>query len=165
ADSADPVRRQRARRGLEALAAIRREALAEVRSVEKQYPEYDEVDAKVVALARDRGAAIVTDDSALAHVAELQGIEVVHLRRVAAALRPAVLPGEAIRVELSRVGKEAGQGVGYLDDGTMVVVADASARVGTVVDVLVNRVVPSAGGRMIFGKLADGKAQVEEQRA
>jgi uncharacterized protein YacL len=155
ADAADPVRRQRARRGLEALAAIRREGLAEVRSVEKQYPEYDEVDAKVVALARERGAAIVTDDSALAHVAELQGVEVVHLRRVAAALRPAVLPGEAIRVELTRVGKEPGQAVGYLDDGTMVVVADASARVGAVADVIVNRVVPSAGGRMIFGRLAD----------
>jgi uncharacterized protein YacL len=155
ADAADPVRRQRARRGLEALAAIRREGLAEVRSVEKTYPEYDEVDAKVVALARERGAAIVTDDSALAHVAEVQGIEVVHLRRVAAALRPAVLPGEAIRVELTREGKEPGQAVGYLDDGTMVVVADASARVGARVDVLVNRVVPSAGGRMIFGRLAD----------
>jgi uncharacterized protein YacL len=168
ADSADPVRRQRARRGLEALAAIRREGLAEVRSVEKLYPEFDEVDAKVVALARERGAAIVTDDSALAHVAELQGVEVVHLRRVAAALRPAVLPGEAIRVELSRVGKEAGQAVGYLDDGTMVVVAEASARVGTVADVLVNRVVPSAGGRMIFGRLAEpgsAPASVEERRA
>jgi uncharacterized protein YacL len=165
ADSADPVRRQRARRGLESLAAIRREGLAEVRSVEKLYPEFDEVDAKVVALARERGAAIVTDDSALAHVAELQGVEVVHLRRVAAALRPAVLPGEAIRVELSRAGKEPGQAVGYLDDGTMVVVAEASARVGTVADVLVNRVVPSAGGRMIFGRLAsahgDGAAAAE----
>ncbi|MGZ4104956.1 MAG: PIN domain-containing protein [Actinomycetota bacterium] len=155
ADAADPVRRQRARRGLEALAAIRREGLAEVRSVDKQYPEYDEVDAKVVALARERGAAIVTDDSALAHVAELQGVEVVHLRRVAAALRPAVLPGEAIRVELTRAGKEPGQAVGYLDDGTMVVVAEASARVGAVTDVIVNRVVPSAGGRMIFGRLAE----------
>lgn len=158
ADSADTVRRTRARRGLEALAAIRREGLVDVRTVEKTYPEYEEVDAKVVALARERGAAIVTDDGALAQVAELQGIEVMLLRRISAALRPEVLPGETIMIELSKTGREAGQGVGFLEDGAMVVVADASHRVGDTVEAVVARVVPTAGGRMVFARLADASS-------
>jgi len=158
-DSADPVRRRRAQRGLDALAAIRREGLAEVRSVEKTYPEFDEVDAKVIALARERGAAIVTDDSGLARVAELQGIEVLHLRAVAAMLRPSALPGEAVSVDLVREGREPGQGVGYLDDGTMVVVRDAVSLVGARVDAIVERLVQTGGGRMIFATLADDAEQ------
>lgn len=155
ADSADPVRRRRARHGLEALAAVRREGLCDVRSVEKTYPEFTEVDAKVIALARERGAAIVTDDGALAQIAELQGIEVVLLRRVASALRPTVLPGEQIRLELAKEGREAGQAVGYLDDGTMVVVEDAVARLGDHVDAVVSRIVQTSGGRMLFARLPE----------
>jgi uncharacterized protein YacL len=158
-DSADPIRRRRAQRGLDALTAIRREGLAEVRSVEKTYPEYDDVDAKVVALARERGAAIVTDDSGLARVAELQGIEVLHLRAVAAMLRPPALPGEAVSLELVREGREPGQGVGYLDDGTMVVVRDAAPFVGTSVEAIVERLVQTGGGRMIFATLAGTTGQ------
>lgn len=155
ADSADPVRRQRARTGLDALAAIRREGLAEVRSVEKGYPEYNDVDAKVVALARERGAAIVTGDTNLARVAEVQGIEVVNLRRIAAVLRPSALPGEAISLDLIREGKEPGQAIGYLDDGTMVVVEGADGRIGARVDAVVRRVVQTGGGRMLFAALGD----------
>ncbi|HEX9711760.1 MAG TPA: TRAM domain-containing protein [Actinomycetota bacterium] len=165
ADSADHVRRRRARHGLEALAAIRREELCDVRTVEKTYPEFAEVDAKVIALARERGAAIVTDDGALAQVAELQGIEVVLLRRVATALRPAVLPGEQIRLELAREGREPGQGVGYLDDGTMVVVEQAAAEIGRHVDAVVNRIVQTPGGRMLFARLADGAVTPESAPA
>lgn len=154
ADSADTVRRRRAQHGLEVLAAIRREQLCEVRDVEKTYPEYDQVDAKVIALARERGAAIVTDDHALAQIAEVQGIEVVLLRRVASALRPQVLPGEPVRVDVSRAGREPGQGVGYLDDGTMVVVEQAEASVGSTVEAVVSRIVQTPGGRMLFAKLA-----------
>lgn len=163
ADSGDTVRRTRARRGLEALAAIRREGLVDVRPVEKLYPEFDEVDAKLLALARERGAAIVTDDGALAQVAELQGTEVLLLRRIAAALRPAVLPGEPIRIELSRAGREAGQGVGYLEDGSMVVVQDAASRIGETVDAIVARVVPTAGGRLVFARLAESGAPEEPE--
>lgn len=156
ADAADPVRRKRARRGLEALAAIRREGLIDVRDVEREYPEYEAVDAKVVALARERGAAIVTDDAALAGVAEVQGIEVMLLRRIAAALRPPVLPGESITVEITRPGRESGQGVGYLDDGTMVVVDRADVLVGQSVKAIIDRTVQSSGGHMLFARLTDG---------
>lgn len=154
ADAADTARRKRARHGLESLAAIRREQLCDVRDVDKTYPGYEQVDAKLIALARERGAAIVTDDAALAQIAEVQGIEVVLLRRVASALRPQVLPGEQISVELSRVGREPGQGVGYLDDGTMVVVQDAANHVGSAVDAVVSRIVATGGGRMLFARLA-----------
>lgn len=154
ADGGDPVRRRRARHGLEALAAVQRENLCEVRPVDKAYPAYAEVDAKVMALARDRGAAIVTDDAALAQVAELQGIEVVLLRRVSSALRPQVLPGEQIRLELAREGRERGQAVGYLDDGTMVVVEEATDAIGRHVDAVVSRIVQTSGGRLLFARLA-----------
>ena len=163
-DSADAVRRQRARRGLESLAAIRREGLAEVRTVEKLYPEFDHVDAKVMALARERGAAIVTDDGALAGVAEVQGIEVILLRRIASVLRPSALPGEAISVEVVREGKEPGQGVGYLDDGTMVVVDGGQAMVGSTVDAVVRRVVQTAGGRLVFAGVGDEVDEVDVVR-
>ena len=154
ADGADPVRRQRARHGLEALTAIRREGLAEVQLVEKTYPEFDQVDAKVMALARERGAAMVTDDIALARVAELQGIEVVMMRQIAAALRPAALPGERISLQLVREGKEPGQAVGYLEDGTMVVVEEGAASVGMTIEVEVSRAVSTTGGRMLFARVA-----------
>ncbi|MFA5891702.1 MAG: TRAM domain-containing protein [Actinomycetota bacterium] len=163
ADSSDPVRRRRARRGLESLAAIRREGLLDVREVDREYPEYEAVDAKVVALARDRGAAIVTDDAALASVAEVQGIEVLLLRRIAAALHPPVLPGESVAVEITRPGRESGQGVGYLEDGTMVVVDHADGFVGHTIDVIIERTVQTSGGQMLFARIAEepGVASVE----
>ena len=165
ADSTDPIRRPRARRGLDSLAAVRREGLAEVRPVEKTYPEFDEVDAKVTALARERGAALVTDDAALARIAEIQGIEVIHLRRIAQALRPSALPGEAIELELVREGTEPDQGVGYLDDGTMVVVHGAGALVGTRVEAIVSRVIQTSGGRMLFARLDDQSEDAPQQEA
>jgi uncharacterized protein YacL len=161
ADSADTVRRRRAHSGLEALAVIRREGLAAVRSVEKEYPEFDEIDAKVVALARERGASLVTDDAALARIAELQGIQVLLLRAIAAAVRPQVLAGEVVSLELVREGKEGGQAVGYLDDGTMVVVQDARAHIGSRLDVRIARAVQTSGGRMLFARIDTG----EEARA
>jgi uncharacterized protein YacL len=155
ADSADTVRRQRARHGLESLQEIRREGLVEVQFVEKTYPAYVEVDAKLLALARERGAGLITDDLALARVAELQGIEVMFLRQVGAALRPSVLPGERVRLELVRTGTEPGQAVGYLEDGTLVVVEDAEPFVGRAVDATIARAVSTRGGRMLFAKLAE----------
>jgi uncharacterized protein YacL len=153
ADSADTVRRRRAHQGLEALAAIRRDGLADVRSVEKVYPEFEDVDAKVVALARERGASLVTDDAPLARIAELQGIEVLLIRRIAAAIRPQILPGEVVHLELTRAGKSPGQAVGYLDDGTMVVVESAGDHLGESLDVRIARAVPTSGGRMLFAHL------------
>jgi uncharacterized protein YacL len=152
ADSADPARRRRGKRGLDALAAIRREGLCDLRVVERTYPEFAEVDAKVVALARERGASIVTNDVALARVAELQGIEVLSLNALGEALRAPIAPGEELRVTLVREGREPGQGVGYLDDGSMVVVEGGRSLVGAAADVVVTSVLQTAGGRMVFAR-------------
>lgn len=154
ADAPDPLKRQRGRRGLESIAAAKREALADVRVVERRYPELEQVDAKVIALARERGAAIVSNDVALRRIAELQGIEVLSITALANALRPPVLPGEMLTIGLVRKGRERGQGVGYLDDGSMVVVEDAEVSVGKAVDITVVSVVQTSGGRMLFARLA-----------
>jgi uncharacterized protein YacL len=154
ADAGDPVRRARGRRGLEMLAAVRRERLADVRPVERLYPEYGEVDAKVVALARDRGASIVTNDVALARIAELQGVEVLSLNALADVLRVPLTPGEGFSVMVQKQGREANQGVGYLDDGSMVVVEGGRALIGASAEVVVTSVVQTSGGRMVFAKPA-----------
>jgi uncharacterized protein YacL len=156
ADAADPVRRQRGRRGLEMLAAMRREHLADIRPVERLYPEFGEVDAKVVALARDRGASIVTNDVALARVAELQGIEVLSLNALADVLRVPLIPGEGFTVLVTKQGREPGQGVGYLDDGSMVVVDGGVGLIGQTAEVVATSVVQTSGGRMVFAKQSTG---------
>jgi uncharacterized protein YacL len=152
ADSSDQVRRNRGKRGLEMLAAMRREKLLDMRPVEKMYPEFAEVDAKVVALARERGASIVTNDVALARVAELQGIEVLSLNALAETLRQPLAPGEEFEVAIQKEGREPDQGVGYLDDGSMVVVQGGRPLIGAAVDVVVTSVVQTSGGRMVFAK-------------
>ena len=154
ADSSDQVRRNRGKRGLEMLSAMRREKLLEMRPVEKMYPEFAEVDAKVVALARERGASIVTNDVALARVAELQGIEVLSLNLLAETLRQPLAPGEEFEVAIQKEGREPDQGVGYLDDGSMVVVQGGRSLIGAAVDVVVTSVVQTSGGRMVFAKPA-----------
>ena len=154
ADSADTIRRNRGKRGLEMLSALHREGLADLRVVDRSYPEFAEVDAKVVALARERGGSIVTNDVALGRIAELQGIQVLSLNSLADALRPAVLPGEQIQVNVQKAGRERGQGVGYLEDGSMVVIDGGDAFVGTDAAIVVTSVIQSSGGRMIFGKPA-----------
>lgn len=155
ADSGESQRRGRGRRGLELLHALKQEALVDVRVVERSYPELEQVDAKVVALARDRGAAIVSNDVALRRVAELQGIEVLSLASLANLLRPPVLPGETVRVELVREGREPEQGVGYLEDGSMIVVEEARRFVGTTIQATVTSVLQTAGGKMLFARPAD----------
>jgi uncharacterized protein YacL len=152
ADSSDPVRRVRGKRGLEMLAAMRREKLVDLRTVEKTYPEFAEVDAKVVALARERGASIVTNDVALGRIAEIQGIEVLSLNTLGEVLRTPLAPGEEFRVDVTKEGREANQGVGYLDDGSMVVVVGGRGMIGTTVDVVVTSVVQTSGGRMLFAR-------------
>lgn len=150
ADSADQVRRNRGKRGLEMLGALHREGLADLRVIDKMYVEFSEVDAKVVALARERGGALVTNDVALGRIAELQGLHVMSLNSLADAMRPAVMPGEQLRVSIQKPGREKSQGIGYLEDGSMVVVEGGSAMIGTDIDVVVTSVIQSSGGRMIF---------------
>ncbi len=153
ADSGDAVKRARGRRGLEMLTALRRDRMMDLRVMtDRMFPEFVEVDAKVIALARERGGAIVTNDTAMSRIAELQGIEVLSLNALAEALRPPVLPGEEILVRVQKEGREPGQGVGYLDDGTMVVVEGGRSLIGHDVRATVTSILQTSGGRMIFAR-------------
>ncbi len=157
ADSDDQLKRNRGRRGLDILKTLQRDPKARLEILDRDYPEHAAVDAKLVRLARDSGGVIVTNDYNLNRVADLQGVPVLNLNEVANALKPVVLPGEVVRVELIREGKEEGQGVGYLDDGTMVVVDGGGFFVGKKVEAEVTSVLQTPAGRMVFGKLEDRK--------
>lgn len=152
ADSPDAMRRNRGRRGLEMLAALQKDSLSPVEISEATYPEVDEVDAKLVAFARDSGAAILTNDFNLNRVAELQGIRVLNINELANAVKAVVHPGEEMTVKIIQEGKEPGQGVGYLDDGTMIVVEGGSAHMDEEVPISVTRVLQTVAGRMIFAQ-------------
>jgi uncharacterized protein YacL len=150
ADSSDPLKRGRGRRGLDVLNRIRKQANLEVRIVDQDYPKIQEVDAKLIALAKEVNAKIVTNDFNLNKVAELQGISVLNINQLFNALKPVVLPGEVMSVKILKEGKEPGQGVAYLDDGTMVVVDNARRYMGKNVEVTVTSVLQTTAGRMIF---------------
>jgi uncharacterized protein YacL len=127
----------------------------DVQIIEKDYPNLREVDAKLIALAKDLNAKVITNDLNLNKVAELQGVRVLNINELCNALRPVVLPGELMRVFVLKEGKESGQGVGYLDDGTMIVVDNARRLIGRNVDVVVTSVLQTTAGRMIFTRLRD----------
>jgi len=152
ADSSDTLRRNRGRRGLEILARMQKEPATPVEIVEDDVPDVAEVDAKLVALARARSRVILTNDFNLNRVAELQGVRVMNINSLANAVKPAVLPGEELRVRVIQEGKEAGQGVGFLDDGTMIVVEGGARHIDHDVDVAVTRVLQTVAGRMIFAQ-------------
>ena len=150
-DSADAMRRQRGRRGLAMLERLQREA--EVLIVDQDFADLRGVDGKLVRLARLRQAAIVTTDYNLSRVAGLQGVPVLNLNDLANALRAVVSAGEELSIDVVQEGRERGQGVGYLDDGTMVVIEGGRRLIGTRVEVEVTRVLPTAGGRLVFCRL------------
>jgi uncharacterized protein YacL len=151
ADSADETRRARGRRGLDLLAAL--PEAERIAVFETDYSDTAAVDEKLMRLSADVGASLVTVDYNLTKVARVRGIEVLNLNDAAASLRPNYLPGEGMRLRISKPGKEAEQGVGYLDDGTMVVVQGGRGVVGTDADVEVTSVLQTSAGRMIFAKL------------
>jgi uncharacterized protein YacL len=154
ADSPDETRRRRARRGLDTLEVLEREGVSRVFILDDEVVEYDAVDAKLVALARRLQLRLLTNDGPLARSAELQGVPTCNLRRLAQELSPAVLPGDFVRVALTRTGKEEGQGVGHLEDGSMVVVNDGEELVGgPEVMLQVTSVVPTTAGRLLFARL------------
>jgi len=155
ADSADALRRTRGRRGLDVLQRMQKAAGIEVRIVEEDFPKIREVDAKLVALARTLNGKIVTTDFNLNKVCAVQGIAVLNVNELANALRPVVLPGESLRVQILKEGKEPDQGVAYLDDGTMVVVEHGRRLIGRKVDVTVSSVLQTTAGRMIFARPAE----------
>jgi len=159
ADSSDALKRQRGRRGLEVLQKIQKMPQVEVRILEEDIPQASDVDHKLVELARRIGAKIVTNDFNLNKVATVQGISVLNVNQLAHALKPAVLPGEPMRVLILREGKESNQGVAYLDDGTMVVVDGARRMINKSVDVIVTSVHQTTAGKMIFGRLEERAEQ------
>lgn len=152
-DSADPIKRQRGRRGLEVLNTIQKELGVPVNIHEEDFPEIKEVDAKLVKLAKLLEAKIFTVDFNLNRVAAIQGVKVLNINELANALKPVVFPGEAMEIKLLKEGKEYNQAVGYLDDGTMVVVEDARKLIGQTVKVVVSSVLQTQAGRMIFTKV------------
>jgi uncharacterized protein YacL len=155
ADSADPLKRNRGRRGLDVLQRLQRLPDLRTELHDLDFPHIREVDRRLIETARAVSGAIVTNDYNLNKVAELHGVRVLNLNELASALRPVVLPGEVLRVHVLREGKEAGQGVAYLDDGTMVVVEQGRRHIGQTVGVMVNTVLQTAAGRMIFTRLAE----------
>jgi uncharacterized protein YacL len=157
ADSPDPTRRVRGRRGLDILKRLQQENLTEVRIERQHFDNITEVDAKLVALALRLNAQIVTNDYNLAQVAEVQGIRVLSINKLANALKPVVLPGEILRLQILKEGKEQGQGIAYLEDGTMVVVENASKLLGKEVEVAVTSVLQTTAGRLIFTTLKDSE--------
>jgi uncharacterized protein YacL len=158
ADSADPLRRARGRRGLEVLETLRREPSVDLDVVPDSKPEVAEVDAKLVRMCLDQELALLTLDSNLAKVAGLTGVRVLNLHTLSLALRPPVVVGEDVVVQLIKPGREAGQAVGYLDDGTMVVVERGKALVGKDVTVRVTSVVITANGRLVFAHVSGSAA-------
>lgn len=167
ADSSDPLKRNRGKRGLEILQKIQKNVDINVRIVDHDFPKIKEVDAKLVALGKKLNAKVVTNDYNLNKVAELQGVPVLNINQLANAVKPVVLPGEMMNVYILKEGKEYGQGVAYLDDGTMVVVDNARKYIGKNVEVCVTSVLQTTAGRMIFTKLkeeVDKEEQFSSQR-
>jgi uncharacterized protein YacL len=153
ADSTDPIKRQRGRRGLEILNTIQKESGMDITIHEQDFTETSEVDTKLVMLAKLLEAKILTVDFNLNRVASIQGIKVLNINELANALKPVVFPGEEMHIKLLKDGKEHNQAVGYLDDGTMVVVEDARRLIGQDVKVVVTSVLQTQAGRMIFTKI------------
>lgn len=153
ADSSDILKRNRGRRGLDILNHIRKNSKDDVIIVTNDFEDISEVDSKLVKLAREKNYKIVTNDYNLNKVAELQGVAVLNINDLAIAVKPAVIPGEQIFVQLVKSGKEEGQGVAYLEDGTMIVVENGSQCIGKEVPVIITSVLQTSAGKMIFAKL------------
>jgi uncharacterized protein YacL len=164
ADSSDSLKRNRGRRGLDILQKIQKMANVQVQIVETDFPEIREVDLKLIELARRMNGKIVTNDFNLNKVAQLRGVPVLNINELANSLKPVVLPGEVLRVFIIKEGKEQGQGVAYLDDGTMVVVDQARRALGKTIEVSVTSVLQTTAGKMIFCRWAEAGAAEDPAR-
>ena len=170
ADSADSLKRNRGRRGLDILQRLQKIAMLDVQFVEDDFPTIREVDLKLIELAKAYEGKIVTNDFNLNKVAQLQGVAVLNINELANSLKPIVLPGEIMKVFILKEGKEYNQGVAYLDDGTMVVVDNARKMIGKTVEISVTSVLQTTAGKMIFGKfdergaVARGEARPEPRK-
>jgi len=162
ADSENSLKRNRGRRGLDILNKIQKSKKLDVRIHEEDFPDIKEVDAKIVKLAQVLSAKVFTNDFNLNKIAQLQGVTILNINDLANALKPVVLPGEAMNLSISKMGKEHNQGIAYLDDGTMVVVDNARHLIGKTVDVVVTSVLQTSAGRMIFANL-EGQTRHEQK--
>jgi uncharacterized protein YacL len=159
ADSPDSSKRQRGRRGLDMLQRLRNNSNLDIQIVETDFPAVKEVDLKLIELGKQLDAVIVTNDFNLNKVSQLRGVQVLNINELANALKPVVLPGEAMHVFILKEGKEYNQGVAYLDDGTMVVVDNARKLIGKTADIAVTSVLQTTAGKMIFGKLWEERGE------
>ncbi|TMF52044.1 MAG: PIN domain-containing protein [Chloroflexi bacterium] len=150
ADSSDALRRNRGRRGLEVLNLLQKEPLVDIEFIDEDVPDVTEVDMKLIKLAKTRTAAIMTNDYNLNRVAQLEGVRILNLNNLANALKPVVIPGEEMNIQVIKEGKEQNQGVAYLDDGTMIVVENGRRYMNQTIGVIVTSVLQTAAGRMIF---------------
>jgi uncharacterized protein YacL len=150
ADSSDPLKRARGRRGLDILNKLQKNPQVKIEVMEIDFPKIKEVDSKLIALAKEIGADILTNDFNLNKIAQIQGVSVLNINQLANAVKPIVLPGEGMNVTITRQGKERGQGVAYLDDGTMVVVEQGENLLNQSIDVVVTSILQTPAGRMIF---------------
>ena len=164
ADSPDSSKRQRGRRGLDMLQRLRNNSKIDIQIVETDFPAVKEVDLKLIELGKQLDAVIVTNDFNLNKVAQLRGVLVLNINELANALKPVVLPGEAMRVFILKEGKEYNQGVAYLDDGTMVVVDNARKLIGKTADIAVTSVLQTTAGKMIFGRLWEDSLDTSESQ-
>ncbi len=153
ADSTDSIRRARGRRGLETLSRVQRNPRNEVKIHEADFPEETEVDAKLIRLARALGAKLFTNDYNLGKIAELQSVPYVNIHELARAMKPAILPGETFNLKIVREGRDKGQGIGYLNDGTMVVVNNAYPFIGHQIEVQVQSLVQTGAGVLVFAEV------------
>ncbi len=151
-DSADPIKRNRGRRGLDMLNELQQLNNIKVKISYIDYPDIRDVDSKLIQLARDIRGKLITNDFNLEKVAEVQGVQVLNLNALTEALRPIVLPGEELKIQVVKEGKDENQGVGYLDDGTMVVIEDGRELIGKLIKVNVTSIIQTAAGKMIFTK-------------
>ncbi len=152
ADSADSLKRVRGRRGLDMLNLLQNDLKTEVIITDEDFDDVNEVDIKLLKLAQKKNGAVVTNDFNLNKVAGIQGVKVLNINDLANAVKSVVLPGEEMRIQIIKEGKEYGQGVAYLDDGTMIVVEDGRNLIGKNIDVVVTSVLQTSAGRMIFAK-------------
>lgn len=163
ADSADSLKRNRGRRGLDILQKIQKMTQLHVQILEDDFPNVHEVDMKLIELAKVYNCKIVTNDFNLNKVAQLHGVEVLNINELANALKPIVLPGETMRVFILKEGKEYNQGVAYLDDGTMVVVDNAKKMISRTIDISVTSVLQTTAGKMIFGRFDERVHAVQDK--
>jgi uncharacterized protein YacL len=163
ADSSDSLKRNRGRRGLDILQRIQKMTNVQVQIVETDFPEVKEVDLKLIELAKHLSGKIVTNDFNLNKVAQLRGVAVLNINELANSLKPVVLPGEVLRVFVLKEGKESGQGVAYLDDGTMVVVDQGRRAIGRTIEVTVTSVLQTTAGKMIFCRWPEGLASAQAE--